>query len=361
MGKTRNQDFLRGTDLQQARTVNIVALVVIVVVAVAFVVMVWVRPHYEKPGGLPLSVDVPYVGPGVGKGTKVILRGDVVGEVSTLRKTDDGLRLGLVLTPDQIHGLTDSFAVDYRPQNYFGISAVNLVAKTGGGQLIPDTILNRVPAGDYTMSTMLEKGSLAIDGTLTTSMITTLDKVIRYTDGLTPLIQSGIVFADRVAKTQQAMPSVLLGRMDDILDVLPAFSDQAIVALYNMFDTQFNVKMPDGSRRVDDWHMDQADGGLYLAANNLFGAAGHLLASHKNELTPDVQLVQALTDAVPHLLDGGAALPKISGLVDRYNRAFSGAGPGRTLNLRLDLDEFPALAAPLAATGLPSATPGGSR
>ncbi|MFE2996953.1 Mce family protein [Nocardia sp. NPDC059246] len=355
MGKTRNQDFLRGTDSQQARVVNVAAAAVIVVVTIAIVAAVWVRPRYEKPDGLPVSVDVPYVGPGVGKGTKVILHGAEVGEVSGLDRTRSGsLRMSLLLRPDQIHGLTDSFEVDFRPENYFGITAVNLVSKSGGGNLVADRVLDRMPAGDFTMSTMLEKGSLAIDGTLTESMITTLDKVIRYTDGLTPLIQTGIVVADRAAKTQQAMPSELLGRANDILAVLPAFSGQTVDALWALFDISFN-KAPDGSFHVDDEAMDQADQGLYLAANNLFGSAGRLLASHQTELTPVTQLVQALTDTVPQLLDGGAALGKLSTLVDRYNGVFSGPDGAKTLNLRLVLDNLPMLAAPLALTGLPQA------
>ncbi|MVU80779.1 Mce family protein [Nocardia sp. ET3-3] len=355
MSKTRNQDFLRGTDGRQAKVVNLTAAVVIVVVIVAIIAVVWVRPRYEKPDGLPLSVDVPFVGPGVGVGSKVILRGVEVGEIVGLDKTGNrSVRMRLSLRPSEIRGLTDSFDVDFRPLNYFGIAAVNLVGNPGGGALVADRVLDRTSVGDYTMSTMLEQGSHTIDGTLTESMITALNKVIRYTDGLTPLIQTGIVFADRVAKAQQAFPSELLGRADDILAVLPGFSDQAIQALYALFDTKFNHR-PDGSWGVDDEMMKRSGEGLDQAANSLFGKAGHLLASHGTELPPVTALVQAMTDALPHLLDGGAAVGKLGMLADRYNSAFSGTDDGKTLNLRVILDELPALAAPLAATGLPTA------
>jgi hypothetical protein len=62
-----------------------------------------------------------------------------------------------------------------------------------------------------------------------------------------------------------------------------------------------------------------------------------------------------MSDAVPHLLDGGAAVSKLGTLADRYNDAFSGTGNGKVLNLRVVLDDLPAMAAPLAATGLPTA------
>ncbi|MVU80730.1 Mce family protein [Nocardia sp. ET3-3] len=353
MSKTRNQDFLRGTDEHQARIVNTTAIVVIAVAAAAILAAVWIYPRANQPEGLKLSVDVPYVGPGVGTGTKVILRGAEVGEVTGLEKTAAGsVRMALVLQPSQIHGLTDAFEVDFRPQNYFGITAVNLVGQAGGGHLAAGTVLNRVPAGDFTMSTMLEKGSLAIDGTLTDSMIQTLDKVIRYTDGLTPLIQSGIIFADRVADTQQALPSELFGYMNGILDVLPAFDRQAIDALARVYDTKYN-RRPDGSIGVDDTFMDETGEGLNLAANDLFGSAGALLKSHGTELTPVTQLVQAMSDALPALTAGGAATGKLSALIDRYNNAFHGPDNAKTLNLRIVLDDLPMLAAPLAITGLP--------
>ncbi|MGY4103762.1 Mce family protein [Nocardia sp. R16R-3T] len=327
----------------------------IAIIALVVVGMVWVRPHVEKPSGLPLSVDVPFVAPGVGKGTKVILHGAEVGEITDLENHGNGIvRMSLSLNLGQVHGLTDNFDVDFRPENYFGITAVNLIAKAGGDHLAAGQVLDRMPAGDFTMSTMLEKGSIAIDGTLTDSMIQSLNKIIKYTDGLTPMIQTGIVFANRAAKAQQAMPSELIGRADDILQVLPAFSQQTIDMLYNAYDNDLNKFGPGGSFGVSEAVFADVDQALDLTANNLFGAAGRLLASHGNELTPDTELVHALVDALPQMMDGGAMPGKLSTLVDRYNRAFSTAPNGsKTLNMRVVLDDLPGIAAPLAVIGLP--------
>jgi len=355
MGKTRNQDFLRGSDRQQSRVVNGAAAAVLAIATAVVVGAVWIYPHYDEPEGLAVNIDVPYVGPGVATGTKVILHGAEVGEVTGLDKTGpDTVRMTVTLVPSEIGGLTDTFDLDFRPQNYFGITAVNLVDRPGGGALTAGRTLDRVPAGDFTMSTMLEKGSVAIDGTLTTPMVRALDKVVRYTDGLTPLIQSGIVFADRVAATQQNLPTELMRYANDILAVLPAFSAQAIDSLVYVYDSVYNRK-PDGSVGVDDAFMDYSDAGLGLAANSLFGKAGSLLASHGTELTPVTLLVKALTDAMPQMLDGGAAPAKLRELVDRYNAAFTGPADGKTLNLRIVLDDLPMIAAPLALTGLPQA------
>ncbi|WP_245925851.1 Mce family protein [Nocardia nova] len=327
-------------------------------IAAVLVVVLWVYPRVHKPAGLALNVDVPYVGPGVGTGTKVILHGAEIGEITRLEKTTPGtVRMSLQLQEGISSRLTDDFELDFRPQNYFGITAVDLIAHPEGNRLVAGSTLNKTPTGDFTMSTMLEKGSLAIDGTLTQSMVTTLNKVIRYTDGLTPLIQSGIVFADRVAATQQAMPTELMRYADDILAVMPAFSTQAVDALYNVYDSKYN-RRPDGSVGVDDDFMDKTDEGLGLAANSLFGKAGHLLASHGSELTPVTQLVQAMTDVVPHILGGGAVPGELTTLIDRYNAAFTGSDGKKTLNLRIIVDDLPMFATPLALTGIPAAPAG---
>ncbi|AHH19874.1 Mce family protein MceA [Nocardia nova SH22a] len=358
MAKIRTQDFLRGTDRQQKRAVEIAAAAVAVVTAVVLVGALWIYPRYHKPAGLALNIEVPYVGPGVGTGTKIILHGAEIGEVTRLEKTaPDTVRMSVLLS-EQVSGqLTDGFDLDFRPQNYFGITAVDLVARDRGNRLVAGSTLNKMPTGDFTMSTMLEKGSLAIDGTLTQSMVTTLNKVVRYTDGLTPLIQSGIVFADRIAATQQAMPTELMRRADDILAVLPAFGTQAVDALYNVYDSQYN-RRPDGTFGVDDAFMDKTDKGLGLAANSLFGKAGALLASHGAELTPVTQLVAAMTDSVPHILAGGAVPDKLMTLIDRYNAAFTGPDGRKTLNLRIVVDDLPMFATPLALTGIAAAGEG---
>jgi hypothetical protein len=351
MAKTRNQDFVRGTDREQARAVHLSALVAIAAVAVLVALVAWVTPRMSARDTLKLSVDVPSVAPGVGAGTKVILRGAEVGEVTRLDRTAGGaVRIALTLRPDQVRGLTDSFGLDFRSANYFGLSAVNVIGRPGGQPLTDGQRLRRLPAGDYTMSTMIENASIDVEGTLTKPMISALDKVVRYTDGLTPMIQTGIVFADRVAHTQQAYPSVLIGDMNQILDVLPAFDYEVVGGLYQLFDNRFN-RLPDGSFGLSVAEFDEAGQGLGLAASNLFGAAGHLLASHGAELTPVVGMVQAFSDIVPDVLDGGTAAAKVGTLLDRYNHAFTGPADAKTLNMRIVLDELPMIAAPLAATG----------
>jgi ABC-type transporter Mla subunit MlaD len=346
------QDFLRGTGRRQQRALHIVAIAVIVTVAVVALAITAIYRHSQGHGSLPLSMDLPYVAPGVATGTKVILRGAEVGEVVGLEKISDGsVRMGLSLNTSDIDGLTDAFDVDFRPANYFGVTGVNVIGRPGGSQLVAGQTLNRIPLGDFTMSTMIEKGSLVINGTLTNDMISTLDKVIRYTNGLNPMIQSGIVFADTIAKTQRALPSTLFNDANAVLDVLPAFDRETVDALYGIFDTKFN-RLPDGSRGVDDQFLDDTGAGLELGSGSLFSAAGHLLASHPAELAPATEAVKTLSDAVPDLLDQGALTGKLGTVVERYDRAMTGPDGAKTLNLRIELENLPMLATPLALSGL---------
>ncbi|MGW0174328.1 Mce family protein [Rhodococcus sp. NPDC003322] len=305
-------------------------------------------PRLTPPEGVEVGLEVPYVGPGVAAGTKVVLHGQTVGRVIELDRTaSDSVRMQLVLDEGQIDGLTDTFEVDYRPENYFGTSAVNLVAMNGGNELESGLELQRTPRGDFTMSTMIEQGSSTIDGTLTSDMIRSLDKSVHYLGGVTPWVETGVLLADRVAKTQYALPTDLLTRFDDILEAAPEFSDQAIRSLMNIYDSPSYNRLPDGSVGVDEGVFDESDAGLALAGDQLFGQAGALLASHGDDLTPLIQSVTELSDVFPHLSSGGLTPESARDVVRKLDSAFVDVPGGKRLRLRVVLDAFPSMNAAL--------------
>ncbi|PND53253.1 MULTISPECIES: hypothetical protein [Rhodococcus] len=361
MSTSRNQDFLRGSAANQSRVLAVAGVAVIGLAGVMVTATASLYPRMTAPDGLAVGVEVPYVGPGVTEGTKVVLRGQGVGLVERLDRTEAGsVQMRLVLDQHQVAGLTDSFEVDFRPENYFGTSAVNIVVMPGGDPLEPDTEVQRTPGGDFTMSTMIEQGSLTIDGTLTDRMVTSLDKSVHYLDGLAPWIETGVLVADRVAQAQQAPPSELMTRFNDILAATPGFSDQAIEALMYIYDSVYN-RLPDGSIGVDDAVFDESNAGLTLAANQLFGQAGALLASHGEELTPLTQIVVEVSDVFPHLVNGGLTPEQAREIVGRFDSAFVDTPDGQRLRLRVVLDGFPALAAPLGIAAAPAEPNGGER
>lgn len=84
MAQMINQDFIRGSRPQQQRTLIVAALAFLTVLLVVIGVMSCVYPKMTAPAGVRFSVVVPALGPGVKKGSAVLLRGTEVGTVTDL-------------------------------------------------------------------------------------------------------------------------------------------------------------------------------------------------------------------------------------------------------------------------------------
>ncbi|MCR8898305.1 mammalian cell entry protein [Gordonia sp. GONU] len=352
MSVNSSQDFLRGDVRGQSRTLVIAGLSALVVIALVVAVFAVVYPRATAPKGTDLHLVLPALGPGVENGSRVLLRGAEVGEVSGIDSSEPGVVHVDVVLDDQAAGsLTDSFELDYRPQNYFGITAVNLVAMPGGSQLRSGQTVRREAAPDFTMSTMIERSSIVVDGTLTREMIDSLDEVMRYANGLSPLIESAVIFTDTVARTQRQMPSTLLGKMNDLAEAFPGFNREAMKSLDAISNNVLN-KLPDGSRGVDEAYHDLMDRSLTVASTGLFGAIGTLLASHATDLTPGVTAIKYLVDPVPQMIGGGASMAKTRKAIEQLRNTFKGNDEAKTLQVRLLLDTVPAVAGPLATMGV---------
>lgn len=350
MARHINQDFIRGDRGRQLRVLALCGGAAALVMVIAVIAGSWAYSKVTAPQGIRLQIMVPALGPGVEAGSKVLVRGAEVGNVSEVTALGSGtVKVALVLDQGMEAILTDSLDVDFRPENYFGVTAVNLIERPGGAALTSGEVLQRTTAPDFTMSTMLEQVSTVVDGTLTSSMIATLNKMMTYANGLAPLIRTGVIIAQQMSRTQQHMPVELLIRANDVLTQLPAFGRGAAEALYAIYNSAYN-KRPDGSTGVDDAFMSETDQALTLAASDLFGLAGSLLASHDSELTPVTASVNEVVAPLPGLL-GNGRMGELNAAVDRIESSFSGTPEQKTLQLRVVLDGVPALAGPLAQLG----------
>ncbi|MGW0039432.1 MlaD family protein [Gordonia sp. NPDC003376] len=346
-----SQDFLRGDGRGQLRTLALAGTIALAVIAIVVAIAVVVYPRATEPTGTAVHLVVPALGPGIKPGSKVLLHGAEIGEVTeVVAPTADAVEVDVVLDAAAASSLTDDLDLDFRPANYFGITAVNLVARQGGAPLRDGQTIERTSAPDFTMSTMLERGSIVVDGSLTKEMISSLDKVMRYANGLAPLIETGVIVTDKIARTQQNLPSTLLHRMNDVLDEFPAFNRQTMIGLYAITESPYNT-LPDGSRGVDEAFHDLTDDSLTVASDDLFGKAGALLASHGTELTPLVTLIQYLMEPLPGALGGGATVVKTRQAIAGLQGAFTGTDRQKTLQLRVVLDSMPAFAGPLQKMG----------
>ncbi|GAA4675563.1 MlaD family protein [Gordonia humi] len=352
MAKTTNQDFVRGSGSTQSKTLVTAGMAAVVVIVLAVVTTALVYPKATEPSGTDVHLVLPALGPGIAPKSKVLLRGAEVGVVKEVDSTDPyAVHLDIVLDDSAASSLTDSFDVDFRPANYFGTTAVNLIAGDGGQAIRDGQTINRDSAPDFTMSTMIEHGSLVVDGTLTRDVISTLDKVTKYASGLSPIIETMIVVSDNVARTQKYLPSTLLGRMNDLMEVFPEANIETLGALEAITNAQFN-RMPDGSRGVDKQYHDLMNRSLVVASDDLFGAIGTLLGSHATELTPLVDSIQQLTDRVPGMMGDSSNMVKLQTAIERLQSSFKGPKGQQALQLRVILDAMPGVEQTMRSMGV---------
>lgn len=306
----------------------------------------------DDSGTVRIAIETPSIAPGVKPGTTVILHGAAVGAVSSLQRTQsDSISMDVALDAGKIGGLTEDFAIDFRPENYFGVTALNVIPESSGSPLENGARLIRPSAADYTMSTMIERGSIVTTGSLSQDMVDIVEKMLKYTDGLTPLIRSGLVFADVVAKTQRALPAELLAQADDIVETLPGFFGQTVDGATVIFEGEYN-RQPDGTLGPNTEVLDKSDAGLALGSGSLFSAAGTLLRSHSTELTPAVDIVRMFAEPVPGMVGDGALGPRLRRTVRALTDALGGGGANPTVRLKIIVDDLPGLAAPLGLGGL---------
>lgn len=352
MGKTINQDFVRGSGENQHRTLVTAGAAAVLVIVLTVLTAAFVYPRATAPSGTTVHLVLPTIGPGLQKKSKVLLRGAEVGVVTEVDSTDPySVHVDIALDDSAAASLTDAFDVDFRPANYFGTTAVNLISKTGGQSLRDGQTIHRDSAPDFTMSTMIEHGSIVVDGSLTRDAIASLNKVTDYASGLAPLVQTLIVVSDNVSRTQRQLPSILLARLNDITAVFPKTNIEALGALDAITNSSFN-RLPDGTRGVDKAYHDLMNRSLTVASDGLFGAIGILLGSHAAELTPVVTAVKYMTDEIPGVMGDASNMARLQEAIDGLRHSFKGPKGKQTLQLRILLDSVPGLAQTMAAMGV---------
>jgi ABC-type transporter Mla subunit MlaD len=117
------------------------------------------HPFSGRPdSAISVVIDTPYVGPGVGKGTAMVMHGVKVGQVTAIYSLPEGgVRLDAELQKKPAAGLTDSVNFDFRPINYFGVTGINLIGGMGGRPLRNGARLAVVPHGNFALETLLSR------------------------------------------------------------------------------------------------------------------------------------------------------------------------------------------------------------
>jgi hypothetical protein len=341
--------FLIGSEQDRRRKLRLTGVVVVAMVVAIALFIAYVMPALtpRDKSLMAVTIDTPSVGPGVEMGTDVVLRGAPVGEVTGLRVNENGTSsLTVDLDRSLVRGMGQDFVIDFRPKNYFGITGVNITdpGSSESGELRDGDHVMRRDAGDYTMATMIEQGSDVANGTLVPETMDAIKRVLVYTGAFQPLIHTGVVFADTVARTQRETPAYLLDRYNEIVAALPPFANGAMSAMTSFYDSALNAA---GDEVQNNFTIT-----LKAISDNFFSMVGTLLRSNQGNLTPLVDTVTQAASVLPAMGQGIVTPVTVRELVTNLDGAFADGPQGQQiLRINLALEALPALAGPL--TGLP--------
>jgi hypothetical protein len=347
--------FLHGSPERQRRTLRITGLAVVVVVAVAVLWQANIVPTGRSDNRiLSVTVETPSVGSGVAPGTDVALHGAVVGSVSDLHFNAEGSAvLTLDLDSSKVEGMRDDFTFDYRPLNYFGVTAVNITSAgtADAAVLVDDSRVQRSAGADYTMTMIIEEASKVANGSLDAEAVEVIRRSLSYSAALQPLIHSGVVITDTIARAQKALPSNTIRDFNEFVSAMGPFGDAAISAGYDAYKSDL--------LHGPDWAQHNVKLGLEAVANKFFGLLGELLGDTKKYLSATLEMVEEAAGILPAVAGGVLTPVTLRRLLNNLDGAFvPSPGSGATLKVNLALDVLPALQGPVASA---QPTDGGER
>lgn len=359
----------------ERRTLTRIGVGVVLAVGVAAGLPAMTESIKGKPTGVvSVAIDTPYVGDGVVDGTPVIIHGVKLGQVTGISsRAGGGVRLDAELRSELAAGLTDTMGIDFRPANYFGVTGINLIPNEGGRPLRDGTAISLTPVGNFSLQALLYRFG-AISDVFDQRMIDVIDRVTRYTVGLTPLLETMIKVATAVADVQTVSTAQLLRNMTGTSVAIPGLTDALLDVLHNWrmtyaaqgydpeVERSLNPFIPLYDAELlrhyeDNRSLMMSDPDAYVhgrvfevvkaADVDVYAAVGKLESSHIYELSPVVDMIRIMADVVPKLVGPEDIADKLHELRSRLERMYVGSGDQRAMQVRIVLDELPGVAAPL--------------
>lgn len=356
------------------------ATLVLVVVAAAacYLIAKPLLANRSRDNVIAVVIQAPYAGQGVAAGTPLIMHGVKVGEVRSVSNiSGGGVRLSTDLQSGPTRGLTDTMQIEYRPSNYFGVTGINITPGGSGQPLRSGMQLDLTPKGNYSLQALLYRLGELSNGVFDQRMISVIDRVTRYVDGLDPLLETVLMVGTSVAKVQTVSTEQLLRNSTGISVAFPSVIDAAgstgdlVLNTYPGLglNAQTADKIRDSQKyypavsdREREWYnhnvqlfIDDRDKFndthfipiMDTARTDLFGKIGKLEGSHVDDLFPVVESVRALTDTVPKVLSAEGFESTVTDLHSRFERMYASSGDLHALPVRLILDRLPGVEAPL--------------
>lgn len=327
----------------------------------------------RSKGVLSVVITTPYVGQGVETGTAVVLHGVKVGRVTNVTNTaGGGVQLDTELQTQPTRGLTDAMNIDFRPINYFGVPGINLIPNPDGQALHDGSDVTLVPAGNFTLSELLNQLGDVSASSLTPQLITVIDRVTRYTDGLNPLFETAVTVSRAVEAVQTVPTEQLVTNLSTAVAAFPAFTDAAVILgtriiKYDYYPGQVRRPAASSGPKLEQPYLVDATipslgdiseeyfkahfvGTLDVIQNGVFAAVGNLVSTHVDDLTPLISGIKAITDTGPVLLRPQDVAEKLAELRSRFEKLYAGNGDQHAISVRILLDSLPGVAAPLGVT-----------
>lgn len=325
-------EMLRGTEQQQRRVLVRIGAGALAATALTICIAeAW--PHHRPANSIDITVSTASIGQGIDERSNVLLRGVTVGTVTAITRNNGSMNMQLRLDSTAIHGLTDAVGYDFRPQNSFGLSAMNLIPHDSGKPLADGLFIERNPETNATMSQLLNGAVTVVNGVVTEKMVNLIKDSADYVGALTPLLETGFILANQIAETQQSDSAALVEQANAALQPLPQLIDSTLTVTHNLRNLKGNAHLSND--------IDTARQTLDLVSTGVFGLLGQVLGKHTADLTPATEIARSFLDAVSTIIQrsrGGLRLDKIlAGLQDTY----SGPPGAQSLKLRVLLEPLP--------------------
>lgn len=351
----------------EARRLRLIGAVLLFCCALVITLVVANPFRSRAADQMAVALTVPYLGQGVTDGTAMMMHGVEVGTITSVTKLPSGqVRIDANLQTQRTQGLTDALQIDFRTANYFGVTGVNITPGGGGNTLRDGASITTTPKGNYTLQTLLYRLGEITGGVVTPQLIQVIDRATRYTDGLTPLVETMVTVAEAITKVQTVSTVQLLRHAAGVSVALPGLvrgvSDAGWYINEGSGFTTARVSAPDallgadqipvlGQPVTDEYWNTRARPTFKVISGEFFGAVGNLLSSHSTDLAPAISIVKSLTDTVPGLLapeDIGASLAELR---SRFEKMYAGSPEQRALQVHIILDRLPGVAAPVNSMG----------
>ncbi|QLL09131.1 Mammalian cell entry related domain protein [Mycobacterium vicinigordonae] len=374
--------ILHASAESETRTLTRVGAIAVLALVITTTFLLLAKPFDSRPRNvISVVIEAAYVGHGVIADTPVIMHGVKIGRVvSVANNAGGGVRLQTDLQRDPTRGLTDAMGIDYRPSNYFGVTAINIIPVQGGRPLKSGMQIKVKPEGNFSLQALLYRLGELSNGVFNQRLISVIERSTRYVDGLNPLLETALIVGNSIAKVQTVSSEQLLRNATGISVAFPGFLSAIIGTGKDIYHTGyagFNLEAVKKRNRYyptwdenrkrhleemyrmftenlsnDKWFEYSHDQILNIAKTDLFLRVGYLEGSHINELFPVLESVRTLADTVPKILSPDSFAYTITEMRRRLERMYEGSGEQRALQVRLILDRVPGVAAPLGlATG----------